>query len=360
MRTAWSPWIPALALGPVCLGLGVVAGFFLRGGDSTDEPRRDLSPPSFAPLVAAVRDSVVGVRAWAKPSAADGISPTTDARVEDHLRHGTGVIQDAAGLVLTAHHVVAGARRIEIVLADEVVRAASVVGDDPSTDLAVLRIEDAPPNLVAADFSGGEDVRQGDWVFTLGNPASFHNTVCAGVVGFVGRHLQHDGLGVTNEYLQVSGPVNPGNSGSPVFDGRGQVIGVITRAAIDAEGLGFAIGVRTVRNVLFAMERDAGRVRRAHMGIGFREAERDRNGVAVLVTRVREGMPAATAGIRAGDRIVSLNDQPFASANEFHDRVTWTPPGHEVRLELIRDGTRMGPVLVALGELRSSSLPSPQ
>ena len=378
MQTARSLWVTRLALGPLFLAAGLAVGYVVRSGPASDvaAPSRAVGVPSLAPLVEQVRDAVVGVRTRHLPAGdpqrgdpvvggprvADRLSGDDDAGVS----RGTGLVYDPAGLVLTAHHLVVQAASIEIDIPGVGTRAACIVGDDPSTDLAVLRIEEPPSGLVYASLSRADDVRQGDWVFSVGNPANFHSTVCAGVVGYVGRHLRQDGLSVTNEYVQVSGPVRPGNSGSPVFDLHARVIGITTRAAVDAEGLGFALGSRTIVNVLAAMERDAGRVRRAHLGIAFREApspadplvEVDR--VAILVTGVVQGLPAEQAGILPGDLILSLDRQPLVSVADFYERVTWSQPGREVRLDVVRGGRRLGDVTVALGELGRPELSQPQ
>ncbi|MFO1052023.1 MAG: trypsin-like peptidase domain-containing protein [Planctomycetota bacterium] len=372
MQSARSPLWTWLALGPMFLVAGVAVGSWLQSGRG--EPQKAAPPeprivalPSLAPLVEQVRGAVVGVRTVHLAEVKQPETTQEAAHADDGQSFGTGVVYDGAGLVLTAHHLVTQAARIEIELpAAGGTRTAQIVGDDPTTDLAVLRIVDPPRSLVSVGFAANEDVQQGDWVFTVGNPATFHSTVSAGIVGYVDRHLRQDGLALTNEYLQISGPVNPGSSGSPVFDLHGRMIGITTRAAVDADGMGFALGIRTIRNVLAAMERDAGRVRRAHLGISCREAERDRASdpdhehVAIVVTDVAKGLPAEHAGLQVGDLIVRFDAQPLVSVADFYERVTWSRPGREVSLDVVRGGRRLGPVTVELGELRLPDSSQPQ
>lgn len=350
-RPAWLAWF---TLGPLFVATGAACGFLLRpmavpAPSPVQETARITGVPSLAPIVERVRDAVVGIRAVQIPGAG---APAADAHeVQDGETRGTGFLFDPAGLVLTAHHLVVAAQRIEVEVAGAGTLAATLVGDDASTDLAVLRIDAPPGPLPCVAIATTDDVQQGDWIFTIGNPLSFKRTVGAGVVGYVGRHLLHDGLPVTNEYLQYSAPVHAGSSGSPVFDLHGRVIGVTTRAAVDGDGLGFAVGGRTIRNVLSAMERDAGRVRRARLGIAFRERVPERGSVLIEVTQVAKGQPAERAGLRVGDVIRSLDSQPLASAFDFYDRVTWSEPGREVLLGVEREGRVLGPLAVALGEL---------
>jgi serine protease Do len=378
VRAARPTWLAWFALGPLFVATGAACGIFLLPRPAPAPVHalpfeRVVGIPSLAPVVELVRDAVVAVRT--EHDVLAGAQPSEAHDIVDGESRGTGFVFDPKGLVLTAHHLVVAARRIEVEIAGLGTLRATVVGDDATTDLAVLRIESPPRPLTSVVIASTEDVRQGDWIVTVGNPLSFRRTVGAGVVGYVGRHLRHDGLTVSNEYLQYSAPVHPGSSGSPVFDLAGRVIGMTTRAAADGEGLGFAVGGRTIRKVLEVMERDEGRVRRAQLGIAFRErmpegpgiepartpradAAHDPRGgplrdagVAIEVTEVVKGQAAERAGLRVGDIILSLDAEPLTSAGDFYDRVTWSRPGREVLLVVHRDGQALGPVAVALGEV---------
>ncbi len=311
--------------------------------------------PSLAPLVQRVGDSVVRVRTVHRlddPVAEGG------TQWEPDVSRGTGFVIHANGLVLTARHVVAEPALIAVELSDGSRCEAKLVGEDPSTDLAVIRLVDPPEPLAALEFGSSEDVHQGDWVMSIGNPLSFRQSVGVGVVSYVGRHLVQDGMGVTNDYLQVSMPMYPGTSGSPIFDLEGRVIGITTRAASAAEGLSFAVSARMVRRVLDSMERNQGRARRAFLGIQFTPLDpgsRARIGIAsaggVLVTGVDGGRPAAVAGVRVGDVIVSFDGRPVQDVHELHDWITWSQPDREVELGVLRDGQHVEHVKVRLSEL---------
>jgi serine protease Do len=313
--------------------------------------------PSLAPLVDSVRTGVVGVRTIHRLE-----DPVEDGgtRWEPEVSRGTGFVIHPDGLVLTARHVVADPAMIAVELAEGLRREAELVGEDPSTDLAVIRVVDPPGQLRALEFGRSEAVRQGDWVLSIGNPLSFRQSVAIGIVAYAGRHLVQDGMGVTNDYLQVSAPMHPGSSGSPIFDLEGRVLGITTRTANTAEDLSFAVSARMIRRVLDSMDRNQGRARRAFLGIQFTSVDpvtRERFGLVegqgVLVTRVESGRPAELAGLRTGDVIVSFEGRDVSSVHELHDWITWSQPDREVTVRVVRE-----PESVAELRVRPAELPT--
>ncbi|MFN7588431.1 MAG: S1C family serine protease, partial [Planctomycetota bacterium] len=235
--------------------------------------------PSFADVVAAVRPGVVAVRATGPVPAllspdgavsesmgrADGAGVGTTLPANEpkmRRRSGSGFVRDAAGLIVTCRHVVAGAERIDVVVPGHGEFAAELVGEDYATDLALLRLLAPPTGLVALRIDDGDSLRAGDWIVVLGNPLGFAQTVSAGIVSFVGRHLPHSDYRVTNDFLQVSAPVHVGSSGGPVVDLHGHVVGVTPQAPVDADGIAFAVPSATLRWSIEAMLREPlGRVR---------------------------------------------------------------------------------------------------
>ena len=211
------------------MGGGVAA----RGRNEPGAGRAAVGMPSFAPIVDAVRPGVVGVHTirpesrasdeappgseGARDADGEGTSPTA-RRGWGGKVSGTGLVIDARGLIVTNEHIVADAREILVRIPGELRdHRADVVGLDPISDIAVLRLVDPPRDLTVLPLGDSSEVRQGDWVVTVGNPLGFSQSVTAGVVSFVGRHIFQDGSRVSNELLQFSAPINPGSSGGPVL-----------------------------------------------------------------------------------------------------------------------------------------------
>jgi S1-C subfamily serine protease len=373
-------FLPWILLGPALLAAGVGFGVWwqsARGGDGIARWSREsarvrpgageLGAPSLAPLVANVRSGVVGVYTvhLADAELPAGEEDIVGEQSSDSLgvSRGTGFVMNARGLILTAHHLVARPQTIVVDVPGSGELEAELVGEDPSTDLAVIRLIDPPDDLFVLQFTDSDSVRQGDMVVTLGNPLGFPLSVGFGVVSFVGRHLRQSGLVVTNDYLQFTVPANPGSSGSPVFDLHGHVVGITTRA-VEGMGLSFAIPSKVVRQVLRSMERNEGRVRRAYLGISFLPVERAvarRQGIpegrGVRITGVIPGQPADRAGVRVGDVVVSFDGRAIDDMLELHDWITWSVPGTQVELALVRDGVRREPIAVTLGELGAPPAP---
>lgn len=353
--TRW-PWL----LAPACLVAGLLVGRWLArdgaegrvwtGSSRTAEPLAAL--PSLAPAVEKVARGVCGIRSWFP---AQGAGPDAQPR---SARNGSGFViaTSPSLLVVTSRHVVAGAEEVVLQFPDSRPVQADPAGEDAFTDLAVLRARQPVEGAVALELGRSEDLRAGDWIFTLGNQFGLRQTVTTGVVSHVGRRIPSYEMRTSNYFLQFSAPVNPGSSGSPVLDLGGRVVGVTTQAAEAAQGISFAIPSRTLKWVLDrAHESPDGRVHRAYVGISLETSRTTtadgQDAVGALITRVASGEPAERAGLQPGDLVFRADDQPIVDAGDLHEYITRSKPGSPVRFHVIRTGTRLQPIDVVLREL---------
>jgi S1-C subfamily serine protease len=260
-------------------------------------------------------------------SAAEIVGPSV-AHLEVELkgRRGTGsaFAFTPDGLLLTNSHVVHGARSIRATFADGFSRDADLVGEDPDTDIAVIRIGgNALPAVVLGSSRG---VRVGQLAIAIGNPYGFQHTVTAGVVSALGRSLRAQTGRLIDDVLQTDAALNPGNSGGPLVDSHGEVIGVNTAIIPGAQGICFATAIDTVKWVVLQLLKD-GKVRRGYLGLAganqplarrlARHFELD-NAHAVRVETVEKGGPASVAGVESGDLIVRFAEQPVNGIDDLH------------------------------------------
>jgi S1-C subfamily serine protease len=251
------------------------------------------------------------------------------------------------GLLLTNSHVVHGARRIRATFADGASREADLVGEDPDTDTAVIRLGGAAPAAVVLGAS--RELRVGQLAIAIGNPYGFQHTVTAGVVSALGRSLRAQSGRLIDDVLQTDAALNPGNSGGPLVDARGQVIGVNTAIIPGAQGLSFAVGIDTVKTVLVQLLRQ-GRVRRGYLGIAGATAPLARrlarhfdlaNERALRVESVQPESPAARAGLEAGDLIVAFGGQAVNGIDDLHRLLTGGRIGERGAITLLRGARRL-------------------
>src|SRR3981189_1526535 len=268
---------------------------------------------------------------------------------------GSGFCFTPDGLLLTNSHVVHGARAIRASFADGLSREADLLGEDPDTDIAVVRIGASGLPPVALGFSRA--VRVGQLAIAIGNPYGFQHTVTAGVVSALGRSLRAQTGRLIDDVLQTDAALNPGNSGGPLVDSRGEVIGVNTAIIPGAQGICFATAIDTVKWVLVQLLKD-GRVRRGSLGIAGANVPLARriahhfeldNTRAVRVESVERNGPASRAGVRGGDLIVSFDAQPVNGIDDLHRLLTAGRGGTASRLTGVR-GTQKLEFNVLAGE----------
>ena len=260
---------------------------------------------------------------------------------------GSGFIISPDGLVLTNSHVVHGAESVSVTLADGRRPDAVVIGEDPDTDLALLRIY--APNLAPLPLGDSKSLRVGQVAIAIGNPYGFQASVTAGIVSALGRSMRTRSGRLMDEIIQTDAALNPGNSGGPLLDSRGRVIGVNTAVILPAQGICFAIGIDTAKLVTGWLVRD-GRVRRSYIGVGGQSVPLPRRLVrfhhlpvesGVLVVHVEPGKPGARAGLREGDVLVELAGKPVAGIDALHKLLTEERIGVSTRLGLVRGTERL-------------------
>ncbi len=274
---------------------------------------------------------------------------------------GSGVIVRADGIILTANHVVENAENVMILMSDDRELEAEVVGTDPATDLAVLRVK-AGGDLPYARLTDGRP-SVGEWVVALGNPfgQGLRGTVTAGIISALGR--SNIGLTSYEDFIQTDAAINPGNSGGPLVNLRGEVVGINTAIASRTggyQGVGFAIPVDLVKPIMQSIL-DRGRVERGWLGVMIRDLDRSlreafgmdpegRGGI--LIQEVTEGSPAEKAGLKEGDVLLRLNGDVLEKVQDLRFRVAAMAPGTKVDFTVLRDG-REQKITVELGEMES-------
>jgi serine protease Do len=278
---------------------------------------------------------------------------------------GSGVILEVTGdgaFVLTNNHVVANANSLEVTLYDgRVISDAKVIGTDPRTDLAVVKIR--ADKLIAASWGDSRSLEKGDWVLAFGSPFGYVGSMTAGIVSALNRQVGILGEFGYEEFIQVDAAINPGNSGGPLVNTRGEVIGINTAIASRTgafNGLGFAVPSRLARPVFESLKSD-GRVQRGYLGVGIAdvrsnddvtrqrvEATGFKGESGVFVDRVGSDTPAAGI-LEPGDIVTQIDGKPVATMNELRERIALTKPGTEVKFKVFREGKDIE-VAIKVGE----------
>jgi serine protease Do len=337
------------------------------------------APPSvlstgFADIVERINRAVVGIDASSKPRGGRrhrqhpgddddifdapfdlgrGRRNSEAGEPDDPTRRGsgTGFIIDADGSILTNHHVVDGADRITVRLSDGRSLRARVIGSDEDTDIALIKI-DGQSGLPVAPLGDSSMLRMGDWVCAIGNPLGYDHSVTVGVVSFLGRKLFDASL---DDYIQTDAAINFGNSGGPLINSRGEVVGINAAISSHASGIGFAVPINGATSILDQL-RSRGRVSRGYIGITLRGVDADvqtslhlASTRGALVQDVSEDSPGERAGLRPYDTIIALDDRQTASDDQLIHEIASRAPGSSVRLTLIRDGHEAA-VVVKLAE----------
>lgn len=254
---------------------------------------------------------------------------------------GSGVIIHEDGYIVTNNHVIGGGIEAEIRLSDGTILIAEVIGRDPDTDLALLRVQ-VDRKLPVAKFGDSKTVKVGHWVLAIGNPFGLDQTLTLGVVSGIGRENMN--LSRYENFIQTDASINPGNSGGPLFNLKGEVIGINTAIINFAQGIGFAIPSNMANQVVTQLK-TGGKVIRGWLGVGIQpltpklgEKFGVKDGKGILVNEVFEGNPADVAGIKPGDIITSVGGERLESPNQLSRVVAGFGPGEEVQVQIIRDG----------------------
>lgn len=270
---------------------------------------------------------------------------------------GSGMIIAPDGFVLTNDHVVDGSTGVKVTLTDGRAYMAQIIGTDSATDLAVVRV--SSNDLPAVELGNSDSLRVGQVAIALGNPLGFQNTVSAGVVSALGRSLRGRAGRLIENVIQTDVALNPGNSGGPLVDSKGRVIGINTAMIFMAQGLSFSIPINTVKWVVGELVKN-GRVKRAFLGIAVQGRPISRRSQRILnmetntlveVVMVEEKGPAQKAGLKIGDFILSINDNDIGSVDELHQFLAKQQPGIPVNLTIFRDN-RKSQMTVISGEAK--------
>jgi S1-C subfamily serine protease len=312
-----------------------------RISDNPREPsslRPNADPNSDSQLLDAYSQAVINV-VDAASAAVIGVRAEHN---EQHGGAGSGFLISPDGFALTNSHVVHDAERLTVTLAENDRLAAELVGDDPATDLALLRV--AARELPFNTLGDSEALRVGQLVIAMGDPLGFQATVSSGIVSARGRSMRSQQGRLIDNVIQHTAPLNPGNSGGPLLDSRGQVVGINTAIIAMAQGLGFAVPVNTARWVIGELMAH-GHVRRPYLGIAAGSVTISRRLVRQLdlihtqgieLASVDDSGPAANAGLRAGDILLAMNDRLVSDVDDVHRLLTALGEGHAVTLTVLR------------------------
>lgn len=351
---------------PPPVAVASLAGF--AGGTPPGRPAERVPPGAvdFADIAERVNPSVVNIDATSRGKRArmpsghppvdpfespfENDSPHGEGRDQPRRGAGSGFVIDPAGYILTNNHVVEKAERLTVKLKDGRTLRARIIGADPDTDIALIKVDAGEP-LPAVTLGNSSTLRVGDWVCAIGNPLGYEHTLTVGVVSFLGRKLFDKSL---DNYIQTDAAINFGNSGGPLINSRGEVIGINAAISSRASNIGFAVPMNVASGNL-AQLKSNGRVVRGYMGVTLREVDPDLqesmrigpNGA--LVEDVAEDSPAERAGLKPYDVIVALDGREVADNDELIGSVSAMKPGTGARLRILRDGDHRD-VVVKLAE----------
>ena len=332
-----------------------IHGVPLDDDDATPQAELEAQHSNDVELLDAYSRAVIAVVAKVGPAVVSiQVGRPTPSERQQRVGAGSGMVITPDGYILTNSHVVHQARELSIVFPDGSDSKAKLVGDDPATDLAVIRCD--RNDMQYASFGNSGQLRVGQLAIAVGNPLGFQSTVSTGVVSALGRALRSQQGRLIENIIQHTAPLNPGNSGGPLLDSKGRIVGINTAIIAIAQGIGFSIPSNTAKWVLPQLLQH-GRVRRGRIGIAGQDRPLNRRVVrahqleteiAVEVLSVEAGGPAGLAGICEGDLIVGLNGQPVKSIDDLQRFLTEWPLKKAITLEVLREQdkieVRMTPV----------------
>jgi len=307
-----------------------------------------------------VSPSVVNIEVRQIP---DSRQAAPSGRPAEARGSGSGFVFTPDGFILTNSHVVHGASKLGVTLSDGRSFEARLIGEDPDTDLAVIRIDG--DHLMPAALGDSKSIRVGQLVVAIGNPYGFQCTVTAGVVSALGRSLRSQSGRLIDDVIQTDAALNPGNSGGPLVTSRGEVIGVNTAVILPAQGLCFATAINTAKFVAGLLLRD-GKIRRGHIGVAGQNVVLHRRQVllnnlavasGILVVSLEPNGPADRAGLKEGDVIVAYGKQPVSSIDDLHRLLTEEQLGVKVGLTVLRGGEKTMLDVVPEESARSPQVP---
>jgi len=303
-----------------------------------EPPLPDFAPPSsLAPLIRAVRDGVVNI-------SAEG---TSDGAEQPRRSLGSGFVLTPDGYLVTNNHVIERAQNVRVALSDGRELNADVVGKDSATDVALLKIRGAVKDLPFTRLGDSDRLQVGDWVVAIGNPFGLDHSVSHGMISAKERVI---GVGAFDDFIQTDALINPGNSGGPLFNMRGEVVGVNTAIVSQGQGIGFAVPINMVKDLLPNLLEN-GRLARGWLGIVVQEEGAAAGEKGAVVQTVFRASPAAKAGMVPGDRVTAVNGHPVEGYLRFMRRVAILAPGTVVRLTVQHGGGGKSQELsVTLGE----------
>lgn len=336
----------------------VFAGLILSGSPASAQ----YFPPDFVQLAKQLKPAVVNISTEKKPkqqrrqqlrpfgSSPFGADPFQDffdrffdeqipqSRAQKSL--GSGFVISEDGYILTNNHVVDGADEIKVKFADGRELKGELKGSDAKLDLALLKVSSGD-KLTVAELGNSDEIEVGEWVMAIGNPFGLAETVTAGIVSAKGRVI---GSGPYDDFIQTDASINPGNSGGPLFNARGEVVGINTAIIAGGQGIGFAIPVNMAKSIIPQL-RDKGKVTRGWIGVSIQPVTKDladsfglSDARGALVSEVTPESPAEKGGIRSGDIIVSFDGKAIKEMNDLPRLVAATSTGKSVTVKVVRDG----------------------
>jgi serine protease Do len=329
-------------------------------GNVQPETRAAQTLPSLAPLVESVKAAVVNVDVTAKVSGPRGLANPMERffgggrpNGRENMRQGagSGFIVDPKGIVLTNNHVVEDAVSITVRLNDGRSFPADIVGRDPLTDVAVVKLKGKVDKLPVVGLGDSDALRVGDWLLAIGNPFGLASSVSLGILSAKERDIQ---AGPYDDFLQTDAAINPGNSGGPLFNMKGEVIGINTAIVGGGTGIGFAVPSNLIKALLPMLEKE-GSVTRGYLGIGIQDLNAELGKAlnlpvteGAIVNEVSSGGPSAKAGLKSDDVIVAIDGQKISSASMLTRTVALKRPGTTSTLSIYRNGKQQD-VKVTLG-----------